>query len=190
VLKYFDPDQLFAVDHNLQKESLQNLLVLRFANRIFEPLWSRRSIDAIDIVMSETAGVEGRGQFFDATGTLRDVVQNHGLQLLTTLAMEPPESSTPGHIDSSRLELLAAIQTLAASDVVFGQYVGYQDVEGVKPGSSTDTFVHVSFCINNERWQGVRWSIVAGKSLDKSRIQAVVTFKSTADPSFISDSCT
>jgi glucose-6-phosphate 1-dehydrogenase len=190
VLKYFDPDQLFAVDHYLQKESLQNLLVLRFANRIFEPLWNRSSIDAIDIVMSETAGVEGRGQFFDATGTLRDVVQNHGLQILTALAMEPPESSTPEHIDASRVELLAAIQTLAPSDVVFGQYVGYQDVEGVKPGSNTDTFVHASFCIDNERWRGVRWSIAAGKSLDKSRIQVVVTFKSGADPSFISDSCT
>lgn len=189
VMNYFVPDQLFAVDHYLQKESLQNLLVLRFANRVLEPLWNRRSIHAIDIVMSETAGVEGRGQFFDATGTLRDVVQNHGLQTLTALAMEPPKSSSPEHIDARRLQLLEEIQTLAVSDVVFGQYVGYQDIEGVEPGSTTDTFVRATFCIDNERWKGVRWSITAGKSLDKSLTQVVVTFKDAADPSFIGESC-
>jgi glucose-6-phosphate 1-dehydrogenase len=154
VMKHFDADQLFAVDHYLQKESLQNLLVLRFANKILEPLWNRRSIDAIDIVMSETAGIEGRGQFFDATGTLRDVVQNHGLQTLTALAMEPPKSSLPEHIDASRIKLLEEIEALTSSDVVFGQYIGYQAVEGVQPNSTTDTFVRATFCIDNERFAG------------------------------------
>ncbi len=189
VLKYFNADQLFAVDHYLQKESIQNLLVLRFANRVLEPLWNRDSIDAIDITMSETAGVEGRGQFFDATGTLRDVIQNHGLQILTALAMAPPNSSSPKDIDTSRQNILKEVQTLAFPHVVFGQYEGYQDIEGVAPGSTTDTFVHARFCVDNERWQGVRWSISAGKALDKSLTQAVVTFKSAADPSFIGEAC-
>jgi glucose-6-phosphate 1-dehydrogenase len=189
VLEHFNADQLFAVDHYLQKESLQNLLVLRFGNRILEPLWNRLSIDTIHIAMSETATVEGRGQFFDATGTLRDVIQNHGLQILTALAMEPPKSSSPVDIDCSRLKLLGEIQTLSLHDVVFGQYNDYQDIEGVNPGSTTDTFVHANFRIDNERWRGVRWSITSGKALDKTITEISVTFKPATDPSFIGESC-
>lgn len=190
VLRYFESDQLFAVDHYLQKESLQNLLVLRFANRIFEPLWNRSSINAIEIVMAEKADVEGRGEFFDATGTLRDVIQNHGLQLLTALSMEPPKSSSPEDIDCARLELLHEIQSLAPADVVLGQYDGYQNVDGVGAESVTETFARVKFHINNDRWRGVEWTIVAGKALDKSVTEVVVTFKPSADPGFIGENCT
>jgi glucose-6-phosphate 1-dehydrogenase len=190
VLRYFTDDQLFAVDHYLQKESLQNLLVLRFANRVFESLWNRSNIEKIEITMAEKTDVEGRGAFFDATGTLRDVIQNHGLQLLTALAMESPKSSSPAQIDASRLELLRAVQTLSRADMVFGQYDGYQNVEGVEPGSTTDTFVRAKFRIDSERWRGVEWSVMAGKALNESKTEIVVTLKPAADPSFIGETCT
>jgi glucose-6-phosphate 1-dehydrogenase len=190
VLKHFKPDQVFAVDHYLQKESLQNLLVLRFANRIFESLWNRSSISSINIIMTETSDVEGRGAFYDAAGTLRDVIQNHGLQILTALAMEPPKSSSTEDLDAARFRVLQEVQTLTKADVVFGQYEGYHNVEGVAPGSTTETFVRAKFRINNPRWEGVEWSIVAGKALERSTTHVVVRFKPATDPTFIGNTCT
>jgi glucose-6-phosphate 1-dehydrogenase len=190
VLKHFKPDQLFAVDHYLQKESLQNLLVLRFANRMFEPLWNRTSIYSVEITMAETNDVAGRGAFYDGAGTLRDVVQNHGLQILTALAMEPPKSSSTQDLDAARFRLLQEVETLSADDVVFGQYEGFQAVEGVAPQSTTETYVRAKVCIDNERWRGVTWTIVAGKALDRSITQVVITLQPAAHSSFIGDSCT
>jgi glucose-6-phosphate 1-dehydrogenase len=190
VLEYFELHQVFAVDHYLQKESIQNLLVLRFANRIFEPLWNRSSIESVQIVMTETADIEGRGKFFDATGTLRDVVQNHGLQILTALAMESPSSPSTEDVDAARLQLLKDVQTLSATDVVFGQYLGYQQVDGVAPGSTTETFVEAQFRVDNHRWRGVVWSIVAGKALDRSSTRVVITFNPASDHSFMGETCT
>ena len=186
---HFDSHQLFAVDHYLQKESLQNVMVLRFANRVLEPIWSGAHIDSVSVVMAEQFGIEGRAGFFDTTGTLRDVVQNHALQVVAALAMEPPASSSSQDVNECRTRLLAEIEPLALGDVVFGQYAGYLDVEGVAPDSMTDTFVRARLAIDNDRWHGVTWTIVAGKALAETRSEIVVTFKGATAPMFISAEC-
>ncbi len=185
----FDEHQLFAVDHYLQKESLQNLLVLRFANRVLEPVWNNEHIDSVSIVMAEQFGIEGRAGFFDSNGNLRDVVQNHVLQVVAALAMEPPASALPEEVSGRRAMVLGDVQSLAFGDVVFGQYDGYLDVDGVQPGSTTDTFVRAELRINNDRWAGVAWHVAAGKGLAATKSEIVITFKVASAPMFNAQDC-
>ena len=189
VEQHFDAEQLFAVDHYLQKESLQNILVLRFGNRMLEPTWNREHIDSISVTMAEAFGIEGRAGFFDSNGTLRDVVQNHMFQTVAALAMEAPASASANDMNDARAQLLGYVAPLTLTDVVFGQYDGYLDVDGVSPGSTTDTFVNARLSIDNDRWQDVSWTITAGKALEENLSEVVVTFKPASAPMFISNEC-
>ena len=180
-------DRVFPIDHFLQKESVQNLLVLRFANRIFEPTWSNDHIASVAVTVAEDFGIEGRAGFFDTNGTMRDVVQNHVLQIVGALAMEPPRSSSADAMNDARGEVLAAIVPLTPSDVIFGQYEGYLQTEGVNPNSTTDTYVQANLHIDNDRWRGVRWEIVAGKALDRTITEVVITYLPAQETLFIDD---
>ena len=185
----FDDEQVFAVDHYMHKEALQNVMVLRFTNRIFEPTWCSDHIQSISIVMAEEFGVEGRAGFFDRNGTIRDVVQNHVLQIVTALAMEAPASPSAADVNDNRVQLLASIAALGFDDVVLGQYEGYLGEEGVEPGSTTDTFVQARIAIDNQRWTGVEWTISAGKALAETLTEIRVTFRSATAPRFVAEQC-
>jgi glucose-6-phosphate 1-dehydrogenase len=186
---HFDENQVFAVDHYLQKESLQNVMILRFANRVLEPCWTNEHIRQIDVAMTESFGIGDRVGFFDEAGTLRDVVQNHALQIVAALAMEAPRSSSAEHLNDRRAELLAGVVTFTSANTTFGQYHGYRAVTDVPPTSTTDTYVHVRFTIDNDRWRGVVWTITAGKALDRTATEITVSFKEAISPAFINDDC-
>jgi glucose-6-phosphate 1-dehydrogenase len=185
----FDAHQLFAVDHYLQKESLQNIIVLRFANCIFEPLWNSQLIKSVSITMAESFGIGERAGFFDRAGTLRDVVQNHALQIVAALAMEAPVSSDPAEINQKRSKVLGEIKSFTEADVVFGQYEGYLETDGVSPDSITDTFIRAHFCINHPRWHGVTWTITAGKALRETSTKIAITLADSDAVNFISTDC-
>jgi glucose-6-phosphate 1-dehydrogenase len=185
----YETDQLFAVDHYLQKEALQNISVLRFANPVFEALWSNEYIASIDITMSEDFGIGERAGFFDSNGTLRDVFQNHALQIVASLAMEAPKGDMARDVSRQRSELLKLIKPLATPDVLFGQYIGYTDVTGVAEDSITDTFVRARLEIAHPRWEGVRWTVTAGKALPETGTKVVVTFIDSGTVNFIGNEC-
>jgi glucose-6-phosphate 1-dehydrogenase len=186
---HFDHEQIFAVDHYLQKESLQNVMILRFANRIFEPCWNTDHIQKIDVVMSESFGIDGRAGFFEQAGTLRDVVQNHALQIVAAIAMEAPRSSSARDLNDQRAALLSEVNVFKQADAIFGQYDGYRSVDDVSSTSTTDTYVHIRFTINNDRWRGVLWTITAGKALDRTATEITVSFREAVSPAFINDHC-
>jgi glucose-6-phosphate 1-dehydrogenase len=189
ICTHFNEDQLFAVDHYLQKESLQNVSVLRFANRVFEPLWNGSHIESVAVIMAENFGIGDRAGFFDQIGTLRDVVQSHALQIVAAIAMEPPDSALPAAVDLRRTELLSQVRPLDEADITFGQYIGYLDAEGVASDSTTDTYVRARLSIENDRWNGVSWMITAGKALPTTVTEIVVTFKATEAVNFIGADC-
>ena len=171
VAEILDETQTFRIDHYLGKESVQNILVFRFANSIFEPLWNRKYVDYVEIAAAETIGVEGRGPFYDQTGVLRDIVQNHLMEVLALTAMEPP---TTGGADDIRTEKLKVVNALRdpwsdtiPRDVVLGQYRGYRQEPGVAPDSVTPTFAALRVFVDNWRWQGVPFYLRAGKRLAK-----------------------
>lgn len=166
-------DQIFRLDHYLGKEPVQDLLYLRFANTLFEPLWDNHYVDSIMITMAENFGVEDRGAFYDPVGTIRDVVQNHLLQVLSLVTMEAPVSD----IATPRLDIFRAMPDADPAQVVRGQYAGYQDVKGVRPGSTTETFVALKLWINNWRWGAVPIFIRAGKNLPVKATEVVVRMK-------------
>ena len=153
--EHFDEEQLLRIDHYLGKEAAQNLLVLRFVNGIFEPLWDRRSIESIQVTVAEDGGVDGRGDFYDATGALRDVGQNHLLQLLALVLMDAPARVAGDELRAERLKVLRSIRPIEPGDAVLGQYEGYGDEEGVEDGSSTDTFAALRVEVASWRWAGV-----------------------------------
>ncbi|KAG6550498.1 hypothetical protein Mapa_007972 [Marchantia paleacea] len=173
----FTEDQLYRIDHYLGKEIVQNLLVMRFANRFFIPLWNRDNIANVQIVFKEDFGTEGRGGYFDEYGIIRDIIQNHLLQVLCLVAMEKPVSVSPEHIRDEKVKVLKAVQPIKDEDVVIGQYEGYKDDEGVPNDSNTPTFATVIVHINNERWDGVPFIIKAGKALDTRKAEIRVQFK-------------
>ncbi len=174
---HLDETQIFRIDHFLGKEPVQNLMVFRFANSILEPIWNRNHIESITITMAEAFGLEGRGAFYDEVGALRDVVQNHLLQMVSLLAMEPPASQDPAGLRDEKVKVFRAIRALDPSRVVRGQVEGYLDEEGVAEGSDTETFVAMTLEIESWRWAGVPFYIRAGKAMAETVTEAVVTFK-------------
>ena len=186
---HYTEDQIFRIDHFLGKEPVQNLMVFRFANTLLEPVWNRHYIDHVQITMAESLDVEGRGSFYDSVGALRDVVQNHLLQMVSLLAMEPPVSRDADALRDERVKVLRAIPALDPADVVRGQYVGFRDEEGVSGDSITDTFVAVRTIVDSWHWAGVPWYIRAGKAMTETVTEAVVEFKAPPRPLFTADEC-
>jgi glucose-6-phosphate 1-dehydrogenase len=172
----FSEEQTYRIDHYLGKEVIQNLLVLRFANIVFEPLWNHKFIESVHIIWKEDIGLEGRGGYFDQYGIIRDVMQNHLLQILALVTMEPPDRLDPQHIAAEKVRLLRSIPPLERQNVVVGQYragerkgrryPGYVDDPGVADDSSTPTFACARLSINSPRWKGVPFVMTAGKGLD------------------------
>jgi glucose-6-phosphate 1-dehydrogenase len=169
--------QIFRIDHFLGKEPAMDILFLRFANSIFEPLWNRDRIEAVQITMAEDFGVEARGSFYDAVGALRDVVQNHLLQLIGLFAAEPPSTADADGQRDKRVEVFRAIPSVDPKHYVRGQYDGYQAIEGVSPNSQTETFAALRLEVDNWRWSGVPFFIRAGKALPLRATEIRVIFK-------------
>ena len=186
---HYTEEQVFRIDHFLGKEPVQNLMVFRFANTLLEPVWNRHYIDHVQITMAESLDVEGRGSFYDSVGTLRDVVQNHLLQMVALLAMEPPVSRDADALRDERVKVLRAIPSLDPADVVRGQYVGFREEDGVSGDSITDTFVAVRTKVDSWHWAGVPWFIRAGKAMAETVTEAVVEFKAPPRPLFTADEC-
>jgi glucose-6-phosphate 1-dehydrogenase len=174
---YFAEENIFRIDHYLGKEPVQNILYTRFANSIFEPIWNRDHIESIQITMAEDFGVQDRGRFYDETGAIRDVVQNHLLQILAHLTMDPPTGEEHEALRDQKAALLKAVRPAEAGDVVRGQYAGYQAVAGVRAGSQVETFVAVKLFIESWRWAGVPIYLRAGKLLPVTSTEVVVQFK-------------
>jgi glucose-6-phosphate 1-dehydrogenase len=172
-----DERQTFRIDHYLGKETVQNILVFRFGNSIFEPLWNRKYIDQVQITMAEEIGVERRGKFYDANGVVRDVVQNHLLQLLALVAMELPATFGADDVRDEKLKLLRSVRPLSLEDAVHGQYAGYRDEQGVAQGSRTPTYAALRLHVDNWRWQGVPFYIRAGKRLARRTTEVSVHFQ-------------
>jgi glucose-6-phosphate 1-dehydrogenase len=172
----FPEEHLYRIDHFLGKEPVQDIIYFRFANALFEPVWSREDVDSIQITLAEDFGVEGRGSFYDNVGAIRDVVQNHLLQVLAIAAMEPPSGGDDA-VPRRRLDVFRAMPAADPGVAVRGQYAGYRSIDGVKPDSDTETFVALRLEIESWRWAGVPILVRAGKALPLTATEVVVRLK-------------
>ncbi len=185
--RVFDEWQIFRIDHYLGKETVQNILVFRFGNAVFERVWNRDAIDHIQITLAEKIGIEGRSAFYEETGAVRDVVQNHLLQVLSLLTMEPPASLDPEAIRDERSKLVYAMKPVCPEDVVRGQYTrgdvegrevpAYREEAGIDPNSDTETFAAMKVCVDNWRWAGVPFYLRTGKRMPRRATEIEISFR-------------
>jgi glucose-6-phosphate 1-dehydrogenase len=194
ISRSFTEEEVFRIDHYLGKETVQNMLALRFANGIFEPIWNRQFIDHIQITVAETIGIEGRAAFYEEAGAIRDIFQNHMLQLLALAAMEPPIDFTAESVRNEKVKVLKALATPAPRDVVRGQYgpgyvegkeaPGYREEEGVAPDSMTETHVAAKLFVDNWRWADTPIYVRTGKRLARQETTIAIQFKRAPHPPF------
>ncbi len=175
----FEEQQIFRVDHYLGKETVQNMLAFRFANGIFEPVWNNKVIDHVQITFAENSGIGKRGNFFDGVGELRDIAQNHLMQLLAAVAMEQPKSFTKEDLRDARAKVIDSLKVAEGLSVIKGQYKGYRREKNVSPSSQTDTFVAMKLYINTPRFEGVPFYVRAGKKMAKDVVEISVVFIQT-----------
>lgn len=184
VHRHYAEDRVYRIDHFLGKEAVQNLMVFRFSNTVLEPVWNRHYVRGVQITLAEEFGVERRGAFYEGVGAIRDVIQNHLLQVLSVLAMEPPVSVNADALRNERVKVLEAIRSLTPDDLVRGQYEGYRDEAGVADDSDIETYAAVRLEVGSWRWAGVPWIIRAGKGLASTVTEAVVEFVRPPRPLF------
>ncbi|MGH3091866.1 MAG: glucose-6-phosphate dehydrogenase, partial [Gaiellaceae bacterium] len=194
VRAYFDESEIFRIDHYLGKETVQNMLVLRFANGIFEPIWNRQFVDHVQITVAESLGIEGRASFYEASGAVRDIVQNHLLQLVALTAMEPPIDFSAESVRNEKVKVLRATHTPGPKHVVRGQYgpgyvdgeevPGYREEEGVDSDSATETYVAAKLYVDNWRWADTPFYLRTGKRLPRRETTIAIQFKRAPHPPF------
>ncbi|EME32315.1 glucose-6-phosphate 1-dehydrogenase [Galdieria sulphuraria] len=185
ISKYFEEDQVYRIDHYVGKEVVQNITTLRFGNYVFESLWNRKHVRRIDILFKENFGTEGRAGYFDSFGIIRDIMQNHLLQVLAYLTMERPKSFKADDISTEKTKLIGSIRQLKAEDFVTGQYDGYKAEEGVPEDSTTPTFAACVLHIDNDRWKNVPVLMIAGKGLDERLAEIRILFRKGLTESFL-----
>jgi glucose-6-phosphate 1-dehydrogenase len=194
IQRYFDETEVFRIDHYLGKETVQNMLVLRFANGIFEPIWNRQFVDHVQITVAESIGIEGRAAYYEQAGAVRDIFQNHLLQLIAIAAMEPPIDFTADSVRNEKVKVLRAIHTPGPKSVARGQYgsgfiegkevSGYRDEDGVGPQSMTETYVAAKLYVDNWRWADTPWYVRTGKRLSRRETTIAIQFKRAPHPPF------
>lgn len=184
----FPEEAIFRIDHFLGKEAIMNILYLRFANSILEPIWNRDSIASVQITLAEDFGVEGRGSFYESVGCLRDVVQNHLFQIVALLAMEPPAARAYDAVHTEKFKVFQAMRPLSAANLIRGQYLGYRREPGVARDSDVETFCALKLYIDSWRWQGVPWYVRSGKRLPVTTSEVIVELKKPPQALF-ADAC-